>query len=449
MGGDHRQGGVLMALCKTSITGSRFRKGFIYALLTILIIFWSLQPIGLRPANCLSTPGERPATCTWKITAELPAWMLLIFLIVWDATKSGQWRQSIKTWKRLWPVGLLLLLALLSITWSAVPLLTLERSLVLIAATFTILYVLQNKRPEEINDLLAVFFALLIAASYILIFLMPATGRMLNKPYDGAWCGVFWHRNYLGSFMAFGSTVYLFRLLFLSGKGKLAALFSGAGIAASAGLVVGSHSGAGILTLAVLTGLTLVIFLWTKIKRYMKPRHYYVAGVVAVILVVAVLTNLDFAFGLVNRNTSLTGRVPLWQLLYQEYVSKQLLFGNGLNAIWAFESVRTGLQTALGWGYPVLIGDNGIIDILLHLGVVGAIVMIAIICFAFYYSGKYAISLKTGISFMPLVGMVFVVMSNISLSMLLELEFFVWAQILYALIVDYGSTGKMKIEKPK
>jgi len=272
---------------------------------------------------------------------------------------------------------------------------------------------------------------------------------MLNKPYDGAWCGVFWHRNYLGSFMAFGSTVYLFRLLFLSGKGKLAALFSGAGIAASAGLVVGSHSGAGILTLAVLTGLTLVIFLWTKIKRYMKPRHYYVAGVVAVILVVAVLTNLDFAFGLVNRNTSLTGRVPLWQLLYQEYVSKQLLFGNGLNAIWAFESVRTGLQTALGWGYPVLIGDNGIIDILLHLGVVGAIVMIAIICFAFYHSGKYAISLKTGISFMPLVGMVFVVMSNISLSMLLELEFFVWAQILYALIVDYGSTGKMEIEKPK
>ena len=430
-------------------SGSALRTTVIYALFTLLIILWTLQPLGLRPANCISAIGEKPATCVWRVAAELPLWLLVLGLVLWNICKSGKGKLFLKAWTRLWLVVPFLLLTVISTTWSAAPLVTLERTLILIAATITIVYLLQDKNPNEVSNLLAGFFAILIAASYLLIFLFPSVGRMLNPPYNGAWDGIFWHRNYLGAFMAFGSTVYLFRLLFLQNKGAFTKLISIAGIAASTVLVLGSHSGAGILTLATLTALTLVIFLWAKVRNRMRPWHYWATGAAAIILAVAVLTNLDFVFGLVNRNTSLTGRIPLWQLLYQEYVSTRLLFGYGMNAIWAFESVRTGLQSALGWGYPVLIGDNGMVDILLHLGVAGAILMLALILYAFYRSGKYAITVKTGMAFLPLIGMVFVVMGNISLSMLLELEYFVWVLILFTILVDFDSSSeKTEIEKP-
>jgi tellurite resistance protein TehA-like permease len=90
------------------------------------------------------------------------------------------------------------------------------------------------------------------------------------------------------------------------------------------------------------------------------------------------------------------------------------------------------------------------VDILLHLGVAGAILILALILYAFYRSGKYAITVKTGMAFLPMIGMVFVVMSNISLSMLLELEYFVWVLLLFAILVGYGSRGeKTKIENSK
>lgn len=421
---------------KYSFSGSKVRTAGIYALFSILVLFWTLQPLGLRAANCISSPNEEPVNCQWRGQIELGGWVILLILIGWELFKSGHLRDYLHTWKRTWVAIPLLAMAILSTAWSNAPLYTLERALFLLAASMTIIFILLKNEPGRVLDRLTVFYTIVIVTSYLIVFLNPQVGRMLNPPYYGAWRGIFWHRNYLGSFMAFGSTVYLFRLLFLSGKGKIFTLLSAAGVTASTGLVVGSRSGAGILTLAMLTGLTLVIFLWTKIRSRMKTWHYWATGVAAIILAIAVLTNLDFIFGLVNRNTSLTGRIPLWQLLYQEYISKRLLFGYGMNAFWAFESVRTGLQSTLRWGYPVLIGDNGLVDIILHLGIVGAIVMIGIILFAFYHSGKYAFTVKTGMAFLPVIGMVFVVMSNISLSMLLELEYFVWALVLFAILVS-------------
>ena len=86
-------------------------------------------------------------------------------------------------------------------------------------------------------------------------------------------------------------------------------------------------------------------------------------------------------------------------------------------------SSKPGWCSYLSWGYPVLIGDNGLIDIVLHLGLVGVFLIISIIFYAFFITGKYAFTVLSGKSFFPLLCIVFVVVSNISLSMLVELEF--------------------------
>jgi exopolysaccharide production protein ExoQ len=424
------------------------RKTIIFGLSGFLMIFWLLQTAGLRGVECLSEIYKKPVTCIGNADFELLLWGVTVILIGWDLLIKKQFGVFINSWKHIWIMIPFLVLALISTGWSIAPLVSLERSIILLAATISAVYISSQMEINGWADLLAVFFAFIIIVSYLLIFILPEVGRMLFKPYNGAWCGVFWHRNYLGSFMALASTVYLFRIFFMANGEKRQYLNNGLWMVASVGLVFGSRSAAGILTLLLLFSLITLIFIWTKIRTYLKVRHYVIFGLSVVALSIIVFTNLDFVFGLVNRNTSLTGRIPLWEYLYQQYISNRLVFGHGYGAFWTFEQVRVGVKSYLSWGYPVLIGDNGLIDIVLHLGLLGVLFIVSIISYAFFITGKFALTERNGMAFFPLICIVFIVMSNISLSMIVELEYFVWALLIFSFInCANGATFRFSLIK--
>lgn len=416
------------------------RSTFIYLLPGVLLIYRLLPGIGLRRVNCTTPISAKSLVCVGNFPIELLLWSLTILLIFWDLISKKELPSFIQRWKLLWLVIPFILLALASTAWSIAPQFTLERSILLVYVTITAVYLAFKNDLFNLVDLLAAYFGLIIAFCFFLILQNPSVGTMDFQPYYGAWRGIFWHRNYMGSFMAFASVIYLFNLFFRKKKTNASFIFKLVGFAASIGLVLGSRSGAGILTLVLLVGVTLLIFLWTLVKSRLKKWHYIVFGIVCLLLIILVFTNLDFVFGLVGRNTSLTGRLPLWEYLNKTYISDHLILGYGYGAIWAFEPFRVGLQTHLSWGYPVLIGDNGLIDILLHLGFAGALLIILILGYAFFISGKYAICEKNGMAFFPLISSVFVLVSNISLSMLVELEFFTWALLIIIIVV----CGKVK-----
>lgn len=423
-----------MSLRKLKFTASMIRTTLIFFFTGWLLIFRLLPITVIRGSNCISPITGVNLICFNNSISELIFWGLTIFLIIWELAAKKEFGEYIRRWKSLWPIVLLILLTFISSTWSIAPYISFSQSIILLSASIASVFVVFKKDINKCVFLLTIYSASVIALCYLLFFLLPYYGIMAEKPYYGAWRGIFWHRNYLGSFMAFASVVFLFNLFFRERKSWASIILNLAGLAASIGLVFGSRSGAGILTLVLLIALAFLVFIWTRIKSRLKIWHYIVFGIVCLALILLVFTNLDFIFGLVGRNTSLTGRIPLWDILFKQYIKDHLWFGHGYGAIWTFEQFRVGLQNHLSWGYPVVIGDNGLIDILLHLGLTGAVLVVFILGYAFWFSVKYALHKKTGMAFFPLISIIFVLVSNISLSMLIELEFFTWSLLIMSIL---------------
>lgn len=409
------------------------RKTAILSLSGLLVIFWSIRASGLRGVNCISALYEKPAVCFGDMGFELVFWGLVIALIVWELIAAHQTREYLASWKQLWLAIPFLILAVASTIWSLDAALTLFKSLILVAVSAATVFLVFRSNLGKWIDILAVFFAVIVTSSLPLVFLFPSLGTMQIQPYNGAWCGIFWHRNYLGSYMAIAGTVFLIRLLSTRKMNLPGIIINFLFFIASLVLAVGSRSAGGIFTLAALLILTLVFYLWTKIQHKLKLIHYIILGSAAILILLLVLFNLDFIFGLLNRNTSLTGRVPLWNILFRDFIPRRLILGHGFGAIWNFQEFRLQLQSQLGWRYPVLIGDNGLIDIFLHLGLVGTGLMVLLIPLAQIKSIKLAFTKKTMTGFFPLISMVFLVMSNISLSMLIEVEYLTWVLMISAL----------------
>lgn len=195
-------------------------------------------------------------------------------------------------------------------------------------------------------------------------------------------------------------------------------------------LLVKTKSATGIITAVVLAAVCLAAAAWVRWRKYLKPRHYYLALGLALIVIALILSNLDILFGLLGRNTSLTGRVPLWNYLFQQVISKRPILGYGYGAIWYLEGFRVQLSQVLGWTYQVMIGDNGLVDIWLHLGILGVALILGLIGIGFVRAVKYLLREQTITSAFPLVLLVFVVIANISLSLILESETFVWMVVI-------------------
>jgi exopolysaccharide production protein ExoQ len=81
--------------------------------------------------------------------------------------------------------------------------------------------------------------------------------------------------------------------------------------------------------------------------------------------------------GSVETTTTLTGRVPLWQVLLP-HVEQHLLLGVGFVAFWSPENVYQIQQIT---GFPWVSAHNGFLDVLLNTGIVGLAILLT-----FYFS---------------------------------------------------------------
>jgi exopolysaccharide production protein ExoQ len=259
---------------------------------------------------------------------------------------------------------------------------------------------------------------------------------MTFRAWIGSWAGVFTHKNYLGNFMAFGSTVFFMDFLIHPDYRPLNKVLLAVFFLLSIVLVIYSKSAAGILIVFLLLGTCLVLFIWSKLRKHLRSLHYIILSIIALIVIVAVLLNLDFFFGLVNRNASLTGRVPLWLYLYNQVILIHPYLGYGYGAIWSFPEFRELTGVAVGWEIPIFIADNGLIDIFLHLGITGVVSILIVIIMSFKNAIMMILNRKDFIYIFPIIALIYVLLANISLSMLLESEYFVWFMIIFPLFID-------------
>ena len=369
---------------------------------------------------------------------EILLWIFAISGVLYLLLRQDKLNDYLSAWQKNRVLAFFVSLAFISILWSIAPVATLFRGLELIFATLVGAYFGLRLRSEQWLELLFWFGAGVFILSIALVFGAPKTGTMYWAPFDGAWRGVYWHRNHLASITALLSAANLCRALVAfqtrDGKGILDVFF----YIISLSILYFAKSATGYIVFLVLNFLVSGIWIWLKIYGRLRRWHYVagLGGIVALSLIGAL--NLDFIFGMFHRDTTLTGRTSLWSQLLK-IGSERFWFGHGFGAIWTLDSFREQIKVLAKWTSQPLIADNGFLDIFLHLGVIGLLVFLGVLMLASVRAVRYALVGKNLPAFFPLLVMVYAVVGNITFSLFAEAEVFVWFLIVAVLFITIAS----------
>jgi exopolysaccharide production protein ExoQ len=288
-----------------------------------------------------------------------------------------RWRQVLRAARTAWPLLALAGLALLSTAWSVEPMLTLRRSVLLLASTMIAIYVGERYSIKAFAHLLAQTFCLMIVL-VLLVYLVAPEYVIDYSAYGGAWRGLSTYKNTFGEYMAVA--VLLLALVRFRRFSWLRYVF----LLIAAGLLFLSHSA----TAVVCGALTLAaVPLW----RLMRGKQRLLIGVlVAITFLLGIYWLLAFPetiFQVLGRDATLTGRTDLWSKLLSVIADRPVL-GYGYAAFWTGSNAEV-LNVWIGAGRLVPIADNGYIDLCLSLGAAGLALFLCVFTGAFRKAMEY------------------------------------------------------------
>jgi len=345
---------------------------------------------------------------------------------------------------RMWRHQPVLLLfsafALLSLVWSVSPAASVYKWTVFALATLVGSYLGFRNSSRGLLEVLFWYGAIVMILSTATALIIPVAGRMF-PPIDNAWRGVFWHKNHLGTLAALLSLVYLYRVEDDIHHSRPALLVDAFFYLLSILIVWLSRSATGLLVLLAGNSLSALAYLWHRMRSRLRWPHYGVALALGVGALAAVAVRSRDLLALLGKDATLTGRVPMWQSVLTDFVSKRPVVGYGMGAFWNSVSNRVGVQQAAGWGWPVAIGDNGWLDVLLNLGGVGLVVFVLLLLVLLYRGIERLRQGSEHADSLPLVFLVSACLANVAFSLFFETESGVWL-ILVALLFPQATQAR-------
>jgi O-antigen ligase len=152
-------------------------------------------------------------------------------------------------------------------------------------------------------------------------------------------------------------------------------------------------------------------------------------------------------FALIGKQPTLTGRVPLWQYLLRDVVSKRPWFGYGWETVWYERSFQALSGKTAGWGIIVVNSHSGYMDILVYLGVVGLIIFLLVIGLGFIRTLQDVRRSDGSYNFVSLLVLAYVLMANLTISYFLEFESFHWVLFVLVLFMTVSSSNQMSVQQ--
>jgi exopolysaccharide production protein ExoQ len=309
----------------------------------------------------------------------------------------------------------LLLLILISTIWSPVPSFTLRRAIWFMLTTGFGLYLGTRFEIKEQIRLVVYALAICVFLSVVFIVALPRYGMDIAM-YHGAWRGVFYHKNSLGCYMVVAAITFF---CFRPGT-AVELLVKYLGLALSLCLLIGSVAKGAYVTMLVSIFL---IFLYRLLRIYWK-RLIPVATVALTVLGIAVAyvaSNPDVFLRALGKDSSLTGRIPMWTTVLAISSGKRWL-GYGFAGFWAANSHA--VWSILGWK-PAK-AHNGYIDLLVDLGWFGLGIFVLNTLLAFWRSVKLVARERTTESQWPLLMLSVILVYNIFETDLMQVHSFFW-----------------------
>ena len=268
---------------------------------------------------------------------------------------------------------LFLLYAMLSVSWSISPHISLRRW-VQFAGVLLLAWCAMRSAdaPRHTIRILRWGFASALCLSVLLVIvrLDAATDQ------QGNWIGIFGHKNALGSVSFLAVALWLPSLFSRDSwiERRFAPLIL---LLAIVSAIQCDHKGAQVC-------IVVIVSLWGLLKLPLQGTvklltTYCIFAIVALCLLTVQGLSLDtLMVEVLGRSSSLTGRVPLWGSLLENF-QQHPIFGVGYDAFWTMpnvESLRV-IHAIAGW--PASHGHNGYIDVLNELGLVGFILLLVIL----------------------------------------------------------------------
>lgn len=264
----------------------------------------------------------------------------------WDLIKREKWIAAYWLW------------ALASSFWSVSTSLTAVHWIALLGTGLVGLYMALNFEPLEQLSLIARCLAAVAVASLIAALVVPSIGVAQG----GAWQGVFFPKNSLGRMMALGT--FSFVLLAIDQRSKRWRNLVMAALCCA--LLLLAESATAIVVCALMLALLPFRKMLAMGNRLMVPL-LALFSMLTVPLVVWLAMNSKAILALLGRDSSLTGRLPLWSVVLQEIATRPLL-GFGYGAFWSTAEADR-VRATIGWAAPN--AHNGFLEILLAVGLMG------------------------------------------------------------------------------
>ena len=362
------------------------------------------------------------STNEWEYVYILIVVAVVIIYLLWQNQLTTQF---INAWKSNKFLVLFLVYAILSILWTVHAAATQYKLIYLMFSTLAGSYIAVRYGLENVLKLFVWIGGVISILSILFVIFIPV-GIMRNDPFVGSWVGIFWHRNHTGNLFAYFNMLFLIRFLQIGNENKLQKVILSVFYIMSGVIIFGSRSATGIIIFFFLNFVVGLVFFWLKLNHLMKPRHYFIAAGLLLGGFLIFVLNTSFFFGLLGRESSMTGRVPLWVDLFQNFYILRPWFGYGYGALWMQESFRNLMQLRHGWKYPVFFADNGFFDILLNLGLIGLLLFFIVYFSMGVHGFNQGIRKKTLVAFFPFLTFIYLIVGNLTYSFLLEVDQFVW-----------------------
>ena len=374
---------------------------------------------------------------------EVVVWLILAALSFWILSRHGLTPNFFENLKRNWIILPFVIFSGLSVFWSVYWEISLSRWLILLFTIITGAYIGLRYNIREIIKLLSVFGVYVLFLSSILVFFIPQIGVMNYYIIQGAWKGLYWHKNHMGLIAAFTNILFLINIVYSLQSKEKNILFWGPLYLFSLLFVYQTDSVAAYITTIFLHAVILLVLFLLRFGKKFRRSHYFVIIAVLIVAFFISYINADHILGIFNRNTTLTGRIPMWTYLFDAYISKRPFWCYGFNAFWYLDSHRVAVQQAAGYPDPIIIADNGFIDILVNTGYVGLILFSIFYFGVWWRSINYARQAKDINGIFPVLLMSFTLLANVSWSLIFENEGFfmlIMISVLFSIRGSYPNT---------
>jgi O-antigen ligase len=226
------------------------------------------------------------------------------------------------------------------------------------------------QRLKPLDVLAAVRRAMLVIAVASLLLFVLGDARVID-PIHGTLRGVVGTKNTLGSFMALGILAALATAFLHRAHTRRHVL---AAVVMAAALAFTNSTAATATALLVILGAVCAAMRARPVGRILLG-----AGLALTLAGTAVLLPLsdpDTLAGAIGEDTTLTGRDAVWDESLRAAADRPVL-GYGYGAFWEGSRAADDIRARLQW--PVPNGHNGLLDIALDLGLVGAALMVLLV----------------------------------------------------------------------